>query len=310
MAKLRPGMRAFNVPAGWHFFGIGQNIVLTKIGVTCVSSWGTLFYKYIPEMLNAVRLLKPDYFIGLPWVVSELIDESYRIGLEPKKLFAGVKYMSLAGQPITPGLRNKIIDETGVLDVFNSGGSVDGLWGGGDCYAHKGHHVWMDHNFLEVVDIKSLEPIKDEDRGRMVSTNLRFGGPLYVRFLGEDLVDKVKEKCECGRTHERVEMYDRLTNGFKVKERTLTPYDISGIIEDVCGYRLFTIVNPDSSSDKLKIRIARGKESENSTNLEEKLDRLSKKRLGIGIGVEWVDIKKLPFSHRKLLQVIREPYSS
>lgn len=307
MAKLRPKMRVFHIPAGWHFFGIGQNIVLTKMGVICLSSWGTMFHKFIPNMMNAIRSLKPDYFIGLPWVISELIDEAYKTGIEPKKLFAGVKYMSLAGQPLTPGLRKKILAETNVSDVFESGGSVDGLWGGGDCYAHEGHHTWMDHNFLEVVDVHSLDPVEDEDRGEMISTNIRLGGPLYIRFRGDDLVHKVKERCTCGRTHERVEIYDRLTNCFKVNSRILTPYDISRIIEDVCGYRLFTIVNPDESSEKLRIRIAKGEESSNDhLGLEEELDKVANKKFGVSLTVEWVDPKRLPFVHRKLLQVIKK----
>lgn len=306
MAKLRPGMRVFHVPAGWHFFGIGQNVVLTKMGVTCLSSWGTLFHKFIPDAMKAINSQRPDYFIGLPWVVSELIEEGYKAGIDTKKLFAGVKYMSLAGQPVTPGLRKKILDETSVIDVFESGGSVDGLWGGGDCYAHAGHHIWMDHNFLEVVDVNSLEGIGEGDRGLMISTNLRLGGPLYIRFLGEDLVHKFTEKCQCGRTHQRVEMYDRLANSFRVGQRILTPYDVSRVIEEICGYRLFTIVNPTASSEKLIVRIVRDKVSESRSSVEQTIDKLAKQKLGVGISVEWVDRDKLPFVHRKFLQVVKE----
>lgn len=306
MAKMRPGMRAFLIPAGWHFLGIAQNMALTKMGVTCVSSWGTLFHRLLPGVMGTLRSQQPDYFLGLPWVVYEIMQECAKTGVEPRRLLAGVKYMSLAGESVTPGFRKMILDETDVEDVFESAGSVDGLWGGTDCYAHAGHHIWMDQIFSEVVEVGGRETVGGEDRGRIVTTNLRLGGPLYVRFQGEDLVSKIKERCECGRTHERVELYDRLANSFRVRSRTLTPYDVSMVIEDVCGYRLFTIVNPERDPGKLRVRVDMGAGAENRSGLAEELDRLSKQRLGVGMEVEWVDWRRLPFVHRKFVQVTRD----
>lgn len=306
MAKMRPGMRAFLIPGGWHFLGIAQNMVLTKMGVTCLSSWGTLFHRFLPGVMSTLQSQHPDYFLGLPWVVYELMRECTRTGIEPRKLFAGVKYMSLAGESVTPGFRKKILDETDVEDVFESAGSVDGLWGGSDCHAHAGHHIWMDQIFSEVVDLHGKDMVEGEDRGRMITTNLRLRGPLYVRFLGEDLVSKVRERCECGRTHERVELYDRLANSFRVNSRILTPYDVSTVIEDTCSYRLFTVVNPERDSRRLRVRVDMAGRTENRSHLAGELDRLSKRRLGIGMEVEWVDWRRLPFVHRKFVQVTRD----
>lgn len=304
MAKMRPGMKVFLIPAGWHFFGMAQNLVLTKMGVSCISSWGTLFHRFIPSLMSTLKGASAQYFLAIPWVVSELIAESHRVGVEPRDLFSEIKYASLAGEPVTAGFRNKILHETGIEDVFESAGSVDGLWGGTDCHAHKGHHVWMDDNFLEVVDLNN-EAIQGEERGRMISTNLRLGGPLFIRFLGDDLVSKVRERCECGRTHERVEMYDRLVNSFKIGSKTLTPHDVSSVIEETCGYRIFSIINPEEAQEKLEIRIAKGMESEDYKRLTSDLDELSRKKLGIGLDIEWVDRRRLPFVHRKLVQVVR-----
>jgi phenylacetate-CoA ligase len=234
------------------------------------------------------------------------MQECTKAGIEPRKLFAGVKYMSLAGESVTPGFRKKILDETDVSDVFESAGSVDGLWGGTDCYVHAGHHIWMDQIFSEVVDLHGEDVVQGEDRGRIITTNLRLGGPLYVRFLGEDLVSKVRERCECGRTHERVELYDRLANSFRIGSRMLTPYDVSTVVEDTCGYRLFTVVNPEQDSERLRVKVDAGTKTENRSSLAEELDRLSKQRLGIGMEVEWVDQKRLPFIHRKFVQVTRD----
>jgi len=306
IAGLRPGMKAFMVPAGWHFFGIAQNMVLTRMGVTCVSSWGTLFHRYIPGIINAIKTHRPDYFLGLPWVVAELIKQSAEAGLEPKKLFEGVKYMSVAGEFVTAGFRKKIVDETGVLDVFESGGSVDGLWGGTDCFAHQGHHIWMDQIFSEVVGLDGKGEVGSGERGRIVTTNLRLGGPLYIRFLGEDLVKKTRETCECGRTHERVELYDRLVNSFKVGGKMLTSHDVAAVIEEACGYTVFVIVNPDAATDRLRVRIDKEKGGPNRESVAAELDRLSRRRLGVGMEIEWVDLSRIPFVNRKFVQVTRD----
>ena len=306
IAQLRPGMKAFMVPAGWHFFGIAQNMVLTEMGVTCVSSWGTLFHRFIPGIIDALKTHRPDYFLGLPWVVAELIKQSAEAGIEPKKLFSGVKYMSLAGEFITPGFRKKIVDETGVLDVFESGGSVDGLWGGTDCFAHEGHHIWMDQIFSEVVGLDGRGEVGDGERGRIVTTNLRLGGPLYIRFLGEDLVRKTRARCRCGRTHERVELYDRLVNSFRAAGKMITSHDVSSVIEDVCGYTVFAVVNPERVGDRLRVRIDKQKASAKRASVEARLDRLSRRRLGVGMEVEWVDLSKIPFVNRKFVQIAKD----
>jgi phenylacetate-CoA ligase len=253
-----------------------------------------------------MRSFEPNYFFGLPWVVSELMQQAPEHGLEPRKLFSRVKYMSLAAESVTPGFRKMIMDETDVEDVFESGGSVDGLWGGTDCTFHVGHHIWMDQIFSEVVDLEGKEPVADGDRGRIITTNLRLGGPLYIRFLGEDVVSRAKERCGCGRTHERVELYDRIANSFRVGARTLTPLDVSALIEEVCGYRLFTIVNPEESSERLRVRIDKGSTAENRSSLSTRIDELSRDRFGIGMEVEWVDWRKLPFVHRKVLRLTRD----
>jgi phenylacetate-CoA ligase len=306
MAKMRPGMTAFMIPAGWHFLGIAQNMVFTRMGVTCISSWGTLFHRFLPDIVKTLRTYRPDYFHGLPWEVFELMEECGKAGIEPRELFANVKYMSLAAETVTPGFRKRVTEETDVQDVFESGGSVDGLWGGSDCHAHAGHHIWMDQIFSELVGVKGDGEIEGGGRGRIITTNLRLGGPLYIRFLGEDLVSRSREQCECGRTHERIELYDRLSNTFRVGQRMLAPYDVSVVIEEVCGQRLFTVVNPEHDPERLRVRIDKGNKPEKGSSLADELDRLARKRLGIGMEVEWVDWRTLPFVHRKVLQLIRE----
>ncbi len=306
MAKLRPGMSAFQVLAGWHFLGLVTNMVFSRMGVRAVAPWGTSIHNYVGNFVDAVLEKRPEYFMGMPWMVEAMIEEGRRRGLEPRELFRGVRYMQLAGEPVTPGMARKILDETDVEDVFNAGGNSDGIWGSSDCKYHHGIHVWMDVNLLEVVDPKTGEPLEYGERGRWVSTLLIPGGPAVVRYLGDDLVKVEKEKCECGRTHYLVQIYDRVDNAFVKGGRYLTPYDISLAIEEVCGYRPFTILEPESSGDRLRLLVARSGDNDPCSKSADEIDKELRRRYGVGADVMWVDARELPFSYRKLIRVYRE----
>ncbi len=307
MTKLRPGMKVFQVLTGWHFLGIMTNLVLTKMGASCVTPWGTTMQKYIHNMMRTMLDNKPDYFIGIPWMIQALMEEATRIGVEPRKVFSSVRYMQLSGEPMTQGLRKKIMDETDVIDVFDAGGNTDGVWGSADCYVHRGWHVWMDVDLLELVEMDSLEPVDYGGKGRWISTLLLLGGPLVIRYLGDDLAQVERERCECGRTHYRVRIFDRLDNTFRMNGRLMTPYEVSLVVEEVCGYRLFTIVNPEAGGDKLKLLIGREGDRDPCAEMLDEIDRVAHKKLGIGIEARLVARERLPFAHRKLVRILRGP---
>ncbi len=306
MAKLRPGMRAFQVLAGWHFLGIVTNMVFSRMGVKAVVPAGTSIHEHVGSYVDALLDARPEYFVGMPWMIDAMIEEGERRGLDAREIFSGVRYLHLAGEPLTPGTVDYIRDRTGVEDVFNAGGNSDGIWGSSDCEHHRGIHVWMDVNFLEVVDPKTGEPLDYGERGRWASTLLIPGGPLVVRYLGDDIVSVEKERCECGRTHYLVRIYDRVEDSFVKGGRYLTHYDASLVLESVCGHRLFTILEPEASGDRLTLLVARRGRPDPCEGSEGTIDEEFRRRLGIGAEVRWVDLRELPFSHRKLIRVYRE----
>ncbi|MGC8969476.1 MAG: phenylacetate--CoA ligase family protein [Conexivisphaera sp.] len=306
MAKLRPGMSAFQVLAGWHFLGLVTNMVFSRMGVRAVAPWGTSIHDYVGGFVDALIRHRPEYFVGMPWMVDAMIEEGIRRGMDPRDLFRGVRYLHLAGEPMTPGLVRELRERTGVEDVFNAGGTADGIWGSSDCEHHRGIHVWMDVNFLEVVDPKTGEPLEYGERGRWVSTLLIPGGPTVVRYLGDDIVRVEKERCECGRTHYSVQFYDRIENSFIKGGRHLTPYDVALAVEAVCGHRLFTVLKPESSGDSIMLLIARSGEGDPCVGASDKIDAEFRRRFGVGADVRWVDARELPFAHRKLIRVYRE----
>ena len=80
---------------------------------------------------------------------------------------------------------------------------------GQDCRAHAGIHVWDDHYITEIVDPVTGKPVPDGEYGEVVFTSLTREVMPIFRYRTHDISRVVsREKCECGRTHIRI---DRIT---------------------------------------------------------------------------------------------------
>ena len=80
---------------------------------------------------------------------------------------------------------------------------------GQDCKAHAGLHVWEDQYLTEIVDPSTGEPVPDGEYGEVVFTSLTREAVPIIRYRTHDISRIVsREKCECGRTHLRI---DRIT---------------------------------------------------------------------------------------------------
>jgi len=80
---------------------------------------------------------------------------------------------------------------------------------GQDCKAHKGIHVWDDHYITEIVDPVTGKAVPDGEYGEVVFTSLTREAMPIIRYRTHDISRVIsREKCECGRTHIRI---DRIT---------------------------------------------------------------------------------------------------
>jgi phenylacetate-CoA ligase len=309
MAKIRPDTRVFLSVSGWHFFALAQNLTLSRLNVECISPWGTNFPRFTSRFAEAVIATKPDYVITIPWMLSAMIEEYVRKDIEPKRAFDSVKYVSVAGEALSPRSRESLQNELCVEDIFESAGSVDGMWGGSDCFAHRGHHIWMDANYIEILDTKTGEAIEDtkdgEERGTIVSTNLVPGASLFLRFDCEDLGSIFTEICECGRTHCRVEIFDRLSNMVEICGRQISSYDIMLCFEQLKETQRsnFTLVKYSPNMEVLKIRASLDYPIENVEKITDALRNEINEKLGVPSEIEWVPLERLPVVGRKVQRV-------
>jgi len=72
-----------------------------------------------------------------------------------------------------------------------------------DCDMHDGLHIWEDHFFPEIIDIKTGDVIEKEEEGELVLTTLTKEGMPVIRYRTRDITYLYDGECECGRTHVR-----------------------------------------------------------------------------------------------------------
>jgi len=309
MEGLRPGMRVLMQVSGWHFFGLGMNRLMRRWNNEVVTPRGTQMYKFSREHVKLLLERKPEYFITTPSMLSSVIDECHDARLEPEEVFESVRYVHVAGEGLTPVARKRLIETIGVEDIFESGGSVDGIWGGGECRSHEGHHVWMDQGYLEVVDPETGEPLgAEEARGAAVNTHFSLDASIFIRFNSQDFVTMTDDECRCGRTHNRVEIHDRLSNVVAVGPKKVTPHEVAVCLEEIpeAASTLFAIVRDARRPDTLNLRVARTDAIRNPEKIARKLTQVLRGALGIDSVVSWVDPGSMKFVHGKLVRVVDE----
>lgn len=233
MDGLRPGMRVMCMYPAWHHLSLMDNWALEQLGAHCLIPWGTFTPEFAGHALDLVSEQRPEYILTATNMLHAMVDEANRRGLDLKRAFESVRFAMVAGEPVSPRQRQALIVKLGLEDFFERGGSSDGLWGGAECPAHAGHHLWLDHHYLEIVDPETGAPLGPGQRGSAVVTSLTSDRSIYVRFDTEDLGELLPTPCPCGRTHPRFELYGRLADCVKVQGRLVAPYDVRYWLDEV-----------------------------------------------------------------------------
>jgi phenylacetate-CoA ligase len=235
MDGMRPGMRVMCQYPAWHHLSMLDNRALEWMGAKVLCPFGTFVPRFVEHAIDAIAEQRPEYLLTVTTMLHAIVEHALARGLDVLELFEPVRYAMVAGEPISAGQRALLIELLGLEDLFERAGSSDGLWGGADCRAHAGHHVWLDHHWIEVLDPDSGRPLGPGERGTVVVTNLTTDRSLYVRFDTEDLGELLPGPCPCGRTHPRIELYGRLADCVRVQRRLIAPYDVRERLDEIPG---------------------------------------------------------------------------
>lgn len=290
MQGIRPGMKVLVLLPGWHYLSLLESRALTRLGARCIMPFGTHLPGHADRFIATAAAALPDYILAFAPMMNALIDACYIAGQRPKDVFSSVRYVSVVGEPLTPGMRVRLKSELELADVFERGGSSDGLWGGGECEYHRGHHVYADYFLIEIVDPDSGAQVPPGEMGSIVVTNLSLGKSTYLRFDCEDWGTIVPGPCPCGRTHPVIELHDRLANTLTICGRRVTSQQVRYLLDEipVLVGRPFLIERMLFNSSKLFLHLSRVP-GQQERDLAAQVECKCRQQLGVPLALTWHD---------------------
>jgi phenylacetate-CoA ligase len=288
-AGLRPGMRMLMAAPAWHSLAVQETRVIERLGAVCVIPWGTFLPRYSGNFLDTIVDLKPDFISMFLPMLHALLAECRVRRIRPRAVFDRVQSLLLVGAPMTPRSREHLREELGVADIFEGLGNPEGLTAM-ECSFHRGHHIFMDCCYVEIIDPNSGQSLPPGERGNVVITSLIPYGSVYIRYDTEDLGEILPYRCECGRTWPLMEVYDRRVNAIQVAGKEIVPYDVRLCLDEapeLTGIP-FAVVRGEGSMPYLRLVIQ--KPSVGALDqIETRLRTLLKEKLQLEARQEWTE---------------------
>jgi phenylacetate-CoA ligase len=235
------------------------------------------------RLLNFVRQFKPNWTWTTPSYAWYLGETAKNAGLNPAKDLS-LRNFICSGEPgggIKETRENiealwgaNLYEYYGLSDIFGACA--------GSCTEKSGIHIEEDHMIVEVLDLKTGEPVGEGERGEMVLTTLKKRARPLIRFRTGDIVTYTDEKCNCGRTHKRLSgVHGRTDDMLIIKGVNVFPSDVEAVVRSLDfltgEYRL--IVDREKHLDTLAIEVENTKKT--IPEVQDILATAIKARLGV-----------------------------
>ncbi|MDF2615141.1 MAG: phenylacetate--CoA ligase [Clostridia bacterium] len=285
-AGMRPSDRYVHALNFSLFVGGPDVIGAQNLGALCIWA-GTL---PTDRLLFILQQYQPTAIWTTPSYAWYLGETAKQKGIDVAKDLA-IKTIIVAGEPggSIPATR-KAIEELWDAEVYDFYGISD-IFGAcaGACEYHAGLHIAEDHMLVEVVDEKTGLPVKEGERGEMLLTTLRKEARPMIRFKTGDIVTYTNERCECGRTHKRIEIIGRTDDMFISGGVNVFPSDIEHVtrkIDALTGEYRVTIIK-DNHMTKFNVEVEKRADAITSN---EDLKALVTHEIKVQLGVKPKDV--------------------
>ncbi|HET9596243.1 MAG TPA: phenylacetate--CoA ligase [Anaeromyxobacteraceae bacterium] len=163
------------------------------------------------RQIKIMRDYKTTALVSTPSYAVHLAETMRAMGVNANAL--SLKRVLVGGEPWSEDTGRRIQEGLGVTPTDNY--AVSELMGPGvaaECLERNGLHVNEDHFLVEVVDPRTLEPVRPGERGELVITTLTKEAFPIVRFRTCDLTSLLPGPCPCGRTSVRMRRIDARTD--------------------------------------------------------------------------------------------------
>ena len=305
---LRPG-DIFQNTHGYGLFtgGLGAHYGAEALGVTVVPSSAGNTDRQIMLMQDfgvTALISTPSYFI-------HLIERAGEIGVDMKKL--PLRTGIFGSEPWTEGMRRHIESRTSLKahDLYGLS-EIIGPGVAAECTQQSGLHIFEDHFYPEIVDLKTGRSLPDGVEGELVFTTLSKRAMPMIRYRTHDVTSFITERCACGRTIRRMHRIGRRSDDmFIVRGVNVFPSQIEAALLAVEGtvpqYQI--ILTRDKALDQVEVQVEVTPEVFNDRigtleDLQAKLGHAIANTLGIKAKVRLVEPHALQRSEGKARRLI------
>ena len=286
--------------------GLGAHYGAEKLGATVVPMSTGNTKKLINMMIDfgvTGIMCTPSYLLHIAETINEM-------GVRDKiKLKASIN----GAEPWTEKMRSQIENMLGIHahDIYG----LSEIMGPGvatDCQFHSGLHIHEDHFLPEIVDQKTLKPLRDGMTGELVISTLTKEGIPLIRYRTKDLTSITHKPCQCGRTTARIARFTGRTDDMLIiRGVNVFPSQIEAALLEMGGTtpHYLLIVDRVNNLYTLEVRVEveerffsdEIRELENLTN---KITEVIKQAIGLAVKVKLVEPKSIERSTGKSQHVI------
>jgi phenylacetate-CoA ligase len=261
------------------------------------------------RLLKIITQFKPTIIWTTPSYAWYLGETAKKQGIDVAH-DTSIKKIFVAGEPGGSIKETKKgIEELWDADVYDYYGISD-IFGScaGECEEKTGLHFAEDHMIVEVLDLKTREPVGENEKGEMVLTTIRKQARPLIRFRTGDIVSYELDKCPCGRTHLRLKgISGRTDDMLIIKGVNVLPSSVEAVVRantKLSGeYRL--VVERVERLDVLTVEVERIQSYRGDVKiLEMNVQRDLKAVLGITPNVTVYDDGTLPRETHKAKRIV------
>jgi len=269
------GERAhISFPLGIHPVGQIYSRCATSRGIT-VNWAGAGTSTPSPLQLELIRRLKPTIWLGMSSYALHLANLAEARGVE----LNSIKKIMTSAEPVSQAKRDKIERSFGAKLTDNFGMTEAGMMGSEwkEDESGLGFRIWTDLYFIEVLDPKSLDPVKEGGVGTLVVTALQTNNVTpFLRWSSGDLVtygeaDDERDGKKAGpfSVFPRIKHAHRTAGFFKVRGVNLGHQDLEDFMfrhVEIGDFRAEVLNEGGNDILRLSIEIRRGADRESFAN--------------------------------------------
>lgn len=308
-AGAEPG-DMIQVAYGYGLFtgGLGLHYGALKMGLTiipCSSGQTKRQLKIMQDFHPRILACTPSYALYMAEAAQEskmdLSASSWAIGI-----FGAEPWSEAMRREIEQRWNMAAIDIYGLSEIIGPGVACE-------CHHKKGLHLAADVFFPEVLDSKTMKPVKDGCPGELVISHLTKTGMPLLRYRTRDIVTISHERCACGRTSPRIsKVLGRTDDMIIVRGINVFPSQIEEILLNVKGtqpYYQLIIDREHGGLDRLEVQVELDEaffsdEVKQLQHVEQRIAKEIESVLGISVKVRLVEPKTIARSEGKAQRII------